>query len=110
MAELLAPNRKPLARVFDDEFAGMSRVKITVGELEDARERLIRTILANLTRQEREFLLSLKQAQPQWDLLSVRHVEQMPAIRWKLRNLEELARRPKNHEAAIRKLRDVLQL
>jgi hypothetical protein len=34
----------------------------------------------------------------------------MPAIRWKLRNLEELARRPRLHEAAVRRLREVLQL
>jgi predicted nucleotidyltransferase component of viral defense system len=110
MAELLDPTRKPLAKIFDDEFAGMSRITITVGEVEDARERLIRHVQADLTGNEREFLLSLKKAQPRWDLLPVPHVGQMPAIRWKLRNVEELAKRPKQHEAAVRKLRNVLQI
>ena len=110
MAELLDPKCKPLADVFKDEFAGMSRLKITAGELEDTRDQLIRQVQADLTRKEREFLLSLKNGDPQWNLLPVRHIAQMPAVRWKLHNIEQLTNRPKEHEAAVRKLRDVLKI
>lgn len=45
-----------------------------------------------------------------WDLLPVRHLAQMPAIQWKLKNIHQLARRSQDHEAAIEKLRKVLGL
>jgi hypothetical protein len=48
----------------------------------------------------REFLL-LKRAEPQWELIAVPQVQQMPAIGWKLRNLEQLARRTRLHGAAV---------
>jgi len=88
----------------------MNRLEITVRELEDTRELLIRQVQADLTRKERDFLLSLKRAEPQWDLLPVSHIAQLPAIQWKLNNLAQLAKRPKDHEAAVRKLRNVLKI
>ena len=41
---------------------------------------------------EREFLLSLARNEPNWALLDVEHLEQLPAMRWKHRNLEQLAK------------------
>lgn len=38
----------------------------------------------------------------------VPHLPQLPAIRWKVRDVEQLARRTRLHEAAIAKLREVL--
>lgn len=100
LTELLDPTRKPLARIFNDVFTGMTRLPVTIGELEEARERLIQQLRASLTGNEREFLLSLKRADPQWDLLPIPHVARLPGIQWKLRNLRELARQPKQHVAA----------
>ncbi len=39
---------------------------------------------------ERRFLLSLVAAKPEWSLLGVPHLEQLPGLRWKLQNLERL--------------------
>jgi hypothetical protein len=45
---------------------------------------------------ERRFLLSLVSNAPEWPLLNIAYLEQLPAVRWKLRNLEQLAKtRPK---------------
>ena len=43
-----------------------------------------------LTADERQFLLSLVAAEPEWSLLGVPHLEQLPGLRWKLQNLERL--------------------
>lgn len=34
--------------------------------------------------------LSLVAAEPEWKLLGVSHLEQLPGVKWKLRNLERL--------------------
>jgi predicted nucleotidyltransferase component of viral defense system len=110
IAEILDPGLKPLQKVFDSEFAGMTRIDVTCRELEDTRVQLIKRVQKDLTQRERQFLLSLKLAQPRWDLMPVSHLAQMPAIRWKLKNVEQLSVRTRDHEAAIVKLRRVLGL
>jgi len=110
MAELLAPKLKPLEKLFESQLAGMLRTAVTCQELEATREHLIRRVQRDLSPTERAFLLSLKRGEPQWELVPVPHVREMPAIRWKLRNLQQLATRARQQEAAIRKLRDVLQI
>jgi hypothetical protein len=41
---------------------------------------------------ERQFLLSLVRATPEWQLLDIAHLKQLPALRWKLTNLDKLAK------------------
>jgi hypothetical protein len=51
-----------------------------------------------LDEDERQFLLSLVNNTPQWNLLGIEHLSELPAIRWKLRNLEKLKKNnPKKH-------------
>ena len=40
---------------------------------------------------EREFLRTLARAEPDWSLLDIPHLEKLPAVRWKLHNLQQLA-------------------
>ena len=40
---------------------------------------------------EREFLRTLVRAQPDWPLLGIPHLAELPAIRWRLQNLEQLS-------------------
>ena len=60
--------------------------------LVSARERMIAELKAGLDAAEREFLLSLARNEPNWDLLGIEHLEQLPGIRWKLENLGRLAK------------------
>ncbi|MDP3175242.1 MAG: hypothetical protein Q8M88_12495, partial [Phenylobacterium sp.] len=55
-----------------------------------ARERLVREIQLGLDEEERRFLLSLVAGTPEWGLLGIDHVEQLPGVRWKLQNLAQL--------------------
>jgi hypothetical protein len=47
---------------------------------------------AALDADEREFLRTLVQAKPTWSLLDIPHLEELPAIRWRLQNLQQLQR------------------
>lgn len=108
MAEVLQPNRLPLETTFTGEFMGMSRVIVTCEELVAVRERLIDLLRQELSAKEKQFLLSVKELQPDWTLLGLAGVEHLPAVQWKLQNL---AKMPKNkHKLAIAKLRQVLNL
>jgi hypothetical protein len=53
---------------------------------------MINELHAGLDADERRFLLSLVRAQPEWELLGIPHVSELPAVRWKLQNLARLQR------------------
>ena len=111
IAELLAPKRKPIAEVFASQFAGMARVPVTPEDLEETRERLILTVGEGLSAAERRFLFSLKLGEPQWDLLTIPHIAELPAIQWKLLNVQKLkAESPARHARHVERRRAVLKI
>lgn len=90
MAELLTPRYQDIKKVFENEFEGMSFVKISLRELEKARDTLIREIHKRLTEKEKLFILSVKQGNPEWELLGLRGVDVLPAVQWKLMNISRM--------------------
>lgn len=110
MAELLAPRPKPLQETFDREFSGMTREPVAVEVLESAQRELPALLRSNLTEGERRFLLSIKRGEPEWSLLSVPHLAELPALRWKLANIEKLKQSPARHRVAVDKLRTILEI
>jgi hypothetical protein len=46
-----------------------------------------------LTTAHRQFLMSLVRAEPDWSLVQCQHAAQLPALRWKLNNLETFRKR-----------------
>ena len=53
-------------------------------------ERMIREIVGNMPEAHRRFLLSVKRGEPDWALLDLPGVKNLPAVRWKLENLAKL--------------------
>jgi predicted nucleotidyltransferase component of viral defense system len=107
--ELLAPNLRDIRLVYENEFAAMTQVEVGVEELEKVREKLIRVLNESLTPQEKEFLLSFKNKQPNWDLLGIANVKataNLPSVKWKMLNLEKLEK--SRHQALYEKLEVVL--
>ncbi len=80
MSELLEPNLKEFRQVFEREFAGMASVEVEYDELVETRDRLIESIRKTMTENEKKFLLSIKQDQPDWGLIPVAGIDQLPAI------------------------------
>jgi hypothetical protein len=106
MSELLDPNRKEFRQLFDQEFAGMAAGDVEYDELVAVREKLVESIQNTMTENEKRFLLSIKQGQPEWDRSSVEGVDQLPGIQWKLINIGKMS--AEKHAESIRKLRSVL--
>jgi hypothetical protein len=79
---------------------------VSLETLEKVREDLIRCVGTSLTEADKEFLVSFKSKAPQWDLLGLDGVEQLPAVRWKLENLEKMS--AEKHQAALERLKKVL--
>lgn len=108
LSELLRPQLKDISGVYEGEFRNMAEIDVQKDELEAIRVQLIETINRSITEQERQFLLTFKKGIPDWTLLGLTGVEQLPAVRWKLHNLSNML--PSKHAEALAKLRDVLQI
>lgn len=88
--EVLAPRLQPLAATLTNQFSGMTRAEVSLETLEAMRARLVHELPRALTHQHRDFLLSLVQNQPRWEWMPFPHLQELPAIRWKLLNLAKL--------------------
>lgn len=88
--EVLFPSLRDISRDYEQNFKGMTTETVELEELLAARDRMVRELQQGLDTDERRFLLSLVANQPNWPLLGIAHLEHLPGIRWKLRNLERL--------------------
>lgn len=108
MAELLRPKYKDISAVYSVEFVNMAETEVSLDDLLTARERLVTLIHQGLTDREKAFLLSFKNRAPDWTLINLKGVSELPAIRWKQINLAKMP--DKKHGQALNKLKDVLGL
>jgi predicted nucleotidyltransferase component of viral defense system len=106
MAELLDPSPMDLTRFFELEFRGMTETPISVEVLVEARSRLVATIHRKMTDADREFLIGLKKGTPEWERIPFANVDELPAVKWKLYNLNGMAKNKR--EKAVEKLIRVL--
>ena len=88
--EVLFPPLRDVRQEFEQNFVGMTTEPVELEPLLAARDRMVRELQQGLTLDERRFLLSLVAAKPEWSLLGVPHLEQLPGLKWKLQNLERL--------------------
>ena len=108
MVELLDPRRQDLQSLYDQEFSGMTWEPVSLNELLSTREQLIGLIRRDITVDERQFLLSVKEGDPQWDLLGINGIADLPAVQWKLLNIRNMNHA--SHQQAVNKLKAYLQL
>jgi hypothetical protein len=87
MAEVLAPARLDIAQEFERGFEGITETSVTLDELLGARERAIEELVGAMPEEHRRFLISVKKGKPEWGLLGIPHVENLPAVQWRLQNL-----------------------
>ena len=91
--EVLFPRPLPLEPTFTNEFEGMTLEPIKLLTLQATQRHLISELPRALSASHREFLLSIVRADPDWDLMPFQHLAELPAVRWKLLNLERLRSR-----------------
>ena len=88
--EVLFSSLRDIRQEFEHNFTGMTAEPVEIDALLSARERMMRELQQGLSADERRFLLSLVAAEPEWSLLGLPHLEQLPGLRWKVQNLERL--------------------
>ena len=106
IAELLRPQYKDISAIYAGEFANMAETDVPLEELVAVREHLVELIHQGLTDNEKDFLLSFKSREPDWALLDLEGVSELPAIKWKQINLAKMPE--KKHKLALEKLADIL--
>lgn len=108
IAELLDPIKQDITDVFNENFYGMAFNDITIDELIAVREKVIQQINNELTNNERNFLLSIKTGNPEFNLIDIDGVDLLPGIKWKLHNTNNMP--TAKQKEAVEKLRKVLRL
>lgn len=109
MHELLAPTAPFDDALYDEEFLGMTKAPVNREDLIETRARLHADIRERLTGGAATFLLGLHNAEPDFDLIGLPNAANLPAVRWKLINLEKLKRtNPEKHAAQRATLEDLL--
>jgi predicted nucleotidyltransferase component of viral defense system len=106
MWEVLAPRRKDISEEFVRGFDGMTDKPVSAGELVAMREALISEIVANMPTEHRRFLVSFERGEPDWPLLGLPDVPELPAVKWRQQNLDKLA--PEKRDALVTALERIL--
>lgn len=91
--EVLFSNDKDIASEYEMAFVGMTEAECALATLLAARTRLQHELPQRLTTAHRQFLSGLVRAEPDWSLLQCSHAAELPALRWKLSNLETFRKR-----------------
>ena len=109
MHEVLQPHLLDQRSAFEKQFKGMSGITFAYEDFESTRKRLIEKINSSLTETDRTFLLSFKRGNPDWNLYPVAGLKDMPAVQWKLLNLQNLIKsNPGKHKELFSKLETLL--
>ncbi|SPJ33592.1 nucleotidyl transferase AbiEii/AbiGii toxin family protein [Kushneria phyllosphaerae] len=104
--EVINPRFKPLEDVYRQEFVGMAGADIPLQQLEDARHELLTRLSQLMTDEDVRFLLSFKQGAPDWSLLPHNGIDRLPAVRWKLANIQKM--HPDKHHESLTLLEEAL--
>jgi len=111
MNEVLEPHLLDQRSAFEKQFQGMTDTAFTYEAFEATRENLINIVNSSLSDQDSSFLLTFKRGDPDWDLFPVAGLKDMPAVQWKLMNIQNLKRsNPDKHTELIHKLESLLKL
>lgn len=106
MHEILAPTLQDIEPEYESGFAGMTADTVPIEELLEARDALLRSVVGDMPTEHRRFLLSFKRGEPDWALVGLEQAADLPAVRWRQRNLDKLG--PKKRAALVDKLAAVI--
>lgn len=71
----------------DNQFAGMTEEHFSYEEYEAVRDTMIQTVQRSLTKEDKAFILGVKNGEPDWRL---HPFGAYPSIAWKQQNLQKL--------------------
>ena len=80
---------------------------VALDALIDARDKLIADVTGNMPEHHKEFLVSFYSRKPDWKLLGLDGVADLPAVKWRELNLDRAGKG--TGEEIVRKLLQVIQ-
>lgn len=108
MAEVLAARPKDITREFETNFTGMTTAPVELADLLRARDDMVATLIRNMPKAHRKFLLSFEQGKPDWALVGLDGAGRLPAVQWRQQNLDALsAGKRANLVSALAKVLDL---
>jgi predicted nucleotidyltransferase component of viral defense system len=103
--ELLQPRLKDIQQAFEREFVGMTVSETSLDMLFATREQLVTEIRSRLDEPSKLFMRSFHALEPDWEMIGSPTIGDLPAIRWKLMNLERLrTENPDKYQAMLQEL------
>ncbi len=97
--EVLAPTRKDIRSDFEENFSGMTTELVELEELVATREEMIEAIVAQMPDEHRAFLVGVERGEIDWNLSGLTDAANLPAVRWKLTNLDRLEAKRRHRQA-----------
>ena len=91
--EVLFGRDKDIAAEYRRAFVAMREVECSLDTLLAARARMRQELPRQLSSEHRRFLSGLVRGEPDWSLVRCQHAAELPALRWKLANLEAFRKR-----------------
>ncbi|MDE1920782.1 MAG: nucleotidyl transferase AbiEii/AbiGii toxin family protein [Candidatus Omnitrophica bacterium] len=102
-SELLKPRLLDIKEIFKTNFEGMANYPVDLKDLLSCRDKVIKNVQDSLGERRLEFLISVMEEKPKWDLIPFDNLDKLPGIKWKLQNIHSMAK--SKREAEIKKLR-----
>lgn len=86
----------------------MTEETVAIDEPANTQHEMFETLIGAMPDHHREYLIGFERREPDWSLLKIYHVVELPAIRWRQRNLGKL--KPVQRSALVELLRSFLEL
>ncbi len=95
--EILNPSILDVEQTYKTDFEGMTTTPVKIGDLIRARFDLVKMINRALDDSDKEFLLGFKKGTPDWSYFTMSHIKDLPAVKWKLHNLNQMSGNERQH-------------
>ena len=103
--ESLNPNPIDHQEALDNQFEGMTDEPFNYDDYQKARLNLIEVVNQGLTDDDKAFLISFEEGNPDWSKCCAGDLSNYPSVRWKLQNIVKLkSKNPTKHKGGVDKL------
>jgi predicted nucleotidyltransferase component of viral defense system len=108
--ELINPILKDQKSAFESQFSGMTYIPFLYEDYVNTRTELIKKLRELLTENDKKLILSFESGNPDWSLFPIPIIKDLPAINWKLLNIQKLIQEnPDKHKKMIQMLTEILE-
>jgi predicted nucleotidyltransferase component of viral defense system len=88
--ELLSPNIFNQENLLKTEFTAMTDIEFTYQDHEKTLQKLINTLHKTFTKDDKDFIVGFFSLNPNWALVEIPNLQRLPAVKWKIKNLEKM--------------------